>query len=336
MTTRWFEIHRRPISAVGPTTTTGNGQGSSKRAQGGETKSLHSTGRTTSREALQECYAKLPPALAGDLAFRRFCTPKLSSHRSHNHDMLTARARFHLRNADWISVETSEGRVQAYVFEPENRAQPPASVLIAHGWTGEASFMAVFAEQLRRAGFRVVAFDQPGHGKSQSERASLIDCARALLTVAEKLGPIRFVLAHSMGGIAALLAGEGRTPMRRAHPFERYVLVSSPNRFSIVTQNFSNEIGLSAPARAAYERRLERIAHRRIAEFSTASLLNATGARALLLHARDDAEVLFSAAEEVVATCPGATLLPFDNLGHRNILYAPPVVRAAIAFLTSP
>jgi hypothetical protein len=97
----------------------------------------------------------LPPALAGDLAYRRFCLPKASSRRTPDHTVLSERARFHLRHARWITVPTTEGAVQAYVFEPDGPDH--GSVLIAHGWTAEASFMAVFAEQLRRAGFRVVA-----------------------------------------------------------------------------------------------------------------------------------------------------------------------------------
>ncbi len=169
------------------------------------------------------------PARDGDVAYRRFCTPKISERRSDDHDVLVERARFHLRNAEWISVPTSEGPTQAYVFEPD-AGSVKGSVLVAHGWTSEASFMAVFAEQLRRAGFRVVLFDQPAHGKSTRERASLIDCSRALLQVAEALGPIRFVVAHSMGCLASLLAGEGGAPMPRSYPFERYVLVSGPNR----------------------------------------------------------------------------------------------------------
>ena len=292
-------------------------------------------GRRTLQSFRPAVFAELPVALAGDLAYRRFCTPKLSSHRSADHDVLTERARFHLRKAEWIGLETTEGRVQAYVFMPERPSSSLRSVLIAHGWTSESSFMAVFAEQLRRAGLRVVAFDQPAHGKSERERASLIDCARAALTVAEKLGPFHSVVSHSMGGLASLLVGEGRKPIARHHPFERYVLVSSPNRFSVVTRNFSDEIGLSDAAHAAFERHLERIAHRRIEDFSAANLLNATGAKALLLHARDDHEVAFSCAEEIVAACPRAELLAFDGLGHRNILYAPPAIRAAVAYLTS-
>jgi pimeloyl-ACP methyl ester carboxylesterase len=275
----------------------------------------------------------LPPANAGDLAYDLFCTPKLSSRRSPDHALLAERARFHLRNATWIEVPTSEGLVQAYVFEPDAGVTPRGGVLIAHGWTSEASFMAVFAEQLRRAGFRVVAFDQPGHGRSARDRASLIDCSRALLQVADALGPVRFGVAHSMGGLALLLVGEGGPPMARAYPFERYVLVSVPNAFRMITQEFVDEIGLSKEAARVYERRLERIAHRSIDTFTASNLLTATGRPALVMHARDDTEVRFHHAGEIAAACPKAELKAFDGLGHRNILFAPPVIRAALSYL---
>ena len=275
-----------------------------------------------------------PPALAGDLAYDLFCTPKRSSRRSPDHALLAERARFHLRNATWVEVPTTEGRVQAYVFEPDAGGASRGGVLIAHGWTSEASFMAVFAEQLRRAGFRVVAFDQPGHGRSAQEKASLIDCSRALLQVADALGPIRFGVAHSMGGLALLLVGEGGPPMPRAYPFERYVLVSVPNAFRAITQEFADEVRLPEAGARAYERRLERIAHRPIDTFTGSRLLAATGRPALVLHARDDREVAFRHAEEIAAACPLAELKAFDGLGHRNILFAPPVIRAALSYLS--
>jgi len=276
----------------------------------------------------------LPPALAGDLAYRRFCQPAYSSRRRPDHTVLVERARFHLRNARWVSVPTTEGAIQAYVFEPDAGVADRGGVLIAHGWTSEASFMAVIAEQLRRAGFRVVAFDQPGHGRSQQRRASLIDCSRALLQVAEALGPFPFAVAHSMGGLAALLVGEGGPPMARAYPFERFVLISSPNRFASITREFAEEMGLGAAAARGYERHLERIAHRPVATFTAVNLLAATGRPALVLHAQDDSEVPFHNAEEIAAACPLAELRAFDGFGHRNILFAPPVVRAALSYLS--
>jgi pimeloyl-ACP methyl ester carboxylesterase len=278
--------------------------------------------------------SRTAPARAGDLAYVRFCTPRLSERRSPDHEILTERARFHLRNAEWVRVPTTEGEIQAFVFAPQGASK--GNVLIVHGWTSESSFMAVIAEQLRRAGFRTVAFDQPAHGLSARTHASLIDCARALIQVADALGPIQYVVAHSMGCLAALLAGEGRPPMSRAYPFARYVLVSGPNRFSVVTREHGDNLGLSPPAQRHYERQLERIAHRRIADFTAAKLLAATGRPALVLHDRGDEEVAFRCAEEIAAACPAAELVGFDGLGHRNILFAPPVIRAALAFLSRP
>jgi pimeloyl-ACP methyl ester carboxylesterase len=272
------------------------------------------------------------PSLAGELAYRLFCMPSLSERRAADHDVLTERARFHLRHATGLRVPTTMGDMQAYILEPAGTPRNE-TVLVAHGWTSESSFMTVLAEPIRRAGYRIVMFDQPAHGKSEGERASLIDCARALLEVAEKLGPVKHVVAHSMGCLAALLVGEGGPPMRRRLAFDRYVLIACPNRFATVAREFGESLGLSDAAQRAYERHLERIAHRSIASFAGAAMLAATGRPALLIHARDDAEVAFSCAGEIAAANPQAEVKLVDGLGHRAILYATPVARAVVGFL---
>jgi pimeloyl-ACP methyl ester carboxylesterase len=270
--------------------------------------------------------------LSGALAYRRFCTPALSRYRTADHDLLIERSRFHLRDAHPVLVATQEGDLRAYVFEPEGSGWA-ASVLMVHGWTGEASFMSAFAEHFRRRGFRVVLFDFPAHGKSAGRHTNLIACAHATREIAEALGPIHFVVAHSLGGHAALLAGSGGPPMPRACPFRAFVLVSMPNKFADVTRAFGARLHLRPAAQRYYERRLEQLAHRSIAEFTGANLLAATGRPALLLHARDDREIPFANAEQIAAQGLPAELVGFDGLGHRKILYAPPVVRCASTYL---
>lgn len=273
------------------------------------------------------------PQLAGDIAYRRFCAPLLSAHRSADHHKLTARARFHLRAARWERLATAAGEVQVYVLEPD--ALPGrGTVLVVHGWTSEASFMTAFAEPIRRAGFRVVLMDCPAHGKSGERHATLVDCARAAHAVARHYGPIYAFVAHSFGSQVALLIAEGGAPMPSAIPVERVVLVAAPNALAEVTGNFARSLQLTDAARRAYERHLERVGHRSIATFTTAHLLRAVARPALLLHARDDHEVPIHNAEQIVAACPTAELVTFDGFGHRKILYAPPAIRAAVSFLT--
>lgn len=293
------------------------------------------------RHALKALDARLmpkpgdPPSVAGRLAFQRFCTPALSERRTRDHDLLVARARPFLQKARWVTVPTAEGDIQAYVYEPDARA-PAASVLIVHGWTSEASFMVVFAEQLRRAGLRTILIDCPAHGSNPRRHASLIDCARAVHEVAATLGPIDFALGHSMGCLAILLAGAGGAPFGSAYPFRRYVLVSPPNRFQDVARDFGEGLGIEEAAQRVFERHLERVAHRSLSTFTAAHLLAATGTPALILHARDDEEIGFHNAEAIAAACPTAGLQSFNGPGHRKILSAPPVIRAATQFLTAP
>jgi pimeloyl-ACP methyl ester carboxylesterase len=271
------------------------------------------------------------PVLAGRRAFRTFCTPSLSSHRAPDHERLAERARFHLREASRVRLATRAGEVAVYVLEPDGQAQ--ASVLLTHGWTGEAAFMSAFGDYLRRRGFRSILPDLPAHGASPGLRTSLIDCAHAVGEVVEALGPVRFAVGHSIGALAVLAAGEGRAPMPRAVPFEAYVLVSMPDRFADVTRTYGAEQGLTRAGLRTFERRLERLAERKIAHFRGARLLAATGRPALLIHARDDAEVPFADALRIAGEVARAELRAFDGLGHRAILYAPPAVKAAAAFI---
>jgi pimeloyl-ACP methyl ester carboxylesterase len=280
-----------------------------------------------------EPVSRTAPALAGDLAFRRFCTPALSAQRPHNYQELAERARFHLRHARWQRIKAREAELQAYVFEPDGESCG-RTVLLVHGWTAEAAFMTAFAEPLRRSGYRVIAFDFPAHGRSEGRHTNLAACARAMLALAEAMGPIYAVVAHSFGGLVSLLVAEGGPPLYRAAAFERLVLLACPNRLSDATADFGAGLRLTPAAQRAYERHIERVGHRCVSGFSAVALLRHIGRPALLIHSRDDEDVPFVQAEQIAAAVPGIELLAFEGLGHRKLLYAPPVTRAATRYIT--
>lgn len=280
-------------------------------------------------------YARLSqtaPALAGDLAYLRFCTPRLSERRAGNHHVLTSRARFHLRQAEWSWIETPAGPIRSFIFAPEGK---PArgDVLIVHGWTSEASFMAVIAEQVRRAGFRAHVIDCPAHGLSPGERTSLIGCAHSVAAALDVAQP-RAIIAHSMGCLAALMALEGRPPMQRQVSTEKLVLIASPERFQMVTQEHGDHLGLTPAAQRVFERHLERIAHRDIASFRASALLASLNLPTLLLHGADDREVRPECSRQIDAANESASLQILSGLDHRRVLYAPPGIRAATKFLS--
>lgn len=277
-------------------------------------------------------FSGLPSAVAGDAAFRVFCTPSISERRAPNHRQLAERARYHLRNAHWKRVVTPVGDIQTYMFEPD-RQIAPGIVLVVHGWTGESSFMTAIAEAVRRSGFRVGLFDLPAHGLSDGRSTNLIDCARATVAVAEQLGPIHALVTHSFGGLIALVAAEGLAPMPGKLSTKHIALIASPNRLTDVTDHFSRHWGLDDAGRKAFEHRLERIGGRTLDCFAVVKLLPASGLRGLVIHAPDDVDVPFRCAEEIAAGVPDMDLHSFNGLGHRNILFASPVARTITSYL---
>lgn len=273
-----------------------------------------------------EVESRRRPWAAGAEAFRHFCRPDLSPHLSPVHGVLVARARVHLDKARWFPVATPSGPVQAYEYDPAGPASG-RTVLLVHGWTSEAAFMAAFTEPLRQKGHRVVVFDFPAHGHSPGRSANLMDCARATAAVAERLGTVDTVIAHSIGALAVLLVAEGGTPIDRPFSFGRLALIGAPNRMRDVALSYGRHLGLGSAAQSAFHRHLERVARRPLADFTATHLLEQVAAPVLLVHSRDDDHVPVRHAEEIKSAHPSVRLHLFDGLGHARVLYAPPIVR---------
>ena len=232
------------------------------------------------------------PGLTGRIAFRAFCTPprsKQGTNRSPAVKSVGAR----LGGATRISVPYPCGSVTTHLFEPaaEDRQGPAASVILLHGWTGEAAFMAAFVTPLLRAGFRVVAFDLPAHGQSTGAELNLPIGVASLAAVARVFAPVHAIVAHSFGGSIALAALAGTIPAQPPVEAERLAMISPPSSMAEVTRWFGTSIGLGRRGQAALEARIHSVAGVAVTAFEGADQLMRFGKPTLLLHCRDDREV---------------------------------------------
>ena len=73
------------------------------------------------------------------------------------------------------------------------------------------------SQPLRGAGYAVVAFDQPAHGRSGGTRTTLPEFAAHLLAVAQRFGPAAALIGHSLGGAR----GRARAGTRAGRPSAR-------------------------------------------------------------------------------------------------------------------
>lgn len=209
------------------------------------------------------------------------------------------------------------------------QAGPPAApaVLLAHGWGGRGVQMGSFVAPLLAHGFRVVWFDQPGHGESGRGPVALPDLVRALEALAATHGPFDAAIGHSLGAAALGLA------LRRGLGLGRIVFVSPPASMNEHAHNFARLLGITPRVREAMRRHLEHRHGLRFAEIDRIEELEQVRVPVLFVHDSADAEVPFEHTLRLFGRIPGARLLKTYGLGHHRFLRDQAVVRAIVDFV---
>lgn len=214
---------------------------------------------------------------------------------------------------------------------------PP--VYLVHGWGGCRAHLAVFVKPLVANGYRVIAFDLPGHNESDSGalaagRTTVIECAEALRAVVQEHGPARAVVAHSLGAKAAALAAV------RGASIDRMVFLAPMGNFAPYLDLFADRHGFGPRIRAGLQHRLDR-------RLGTALITTDIGRIAgnlkdplplLLIHDPDDPDSPHETSEQIAEVWPGATLFTTRGLGrlaHYRILRHRPAIDAGLRFIDS-
>jgi pimeloyl-ACP methyl ester carboxylesterase len=206
---------------------------------------------------------------------------------------------------------------------------PPGAptVLLAHGWGGYAAQLRGFVQPLARAGYRVVAYDQPAHGVSDGELTGLPDFAGAFAALAEHFGNVRAAIGHSLGATAAAIA-----LARGSVALERLVLISPPSDLIGHSRRFARWHWMPERLRRAMQRAIEERYGLRWDELDVARLAPRLDARALIIHDLRDRQVPWKQGAAFAQHWPKAKLVTTRGLGHARILRDDAVIDAAAAF----
>lgn len=198
--------------------------------------------------------------------------------------------------------------------------------LLVHGWGGRGAQMQSFVEPLLASGYRVVWFDQPGHGESGSGPVGLPDFVRAVRALAATHGPFEAAIGHSLGAAALGVA------MRGGVKLQRVAFVSPPASIGDHTHKFAQWLGITPSIREAMRERLERRYGIRFAEIDRIDELAQLCLPALFVHDTGDTEVPFANALRLATRMSDVRLIKTYGLGHRRILHDVGVVRAIVDF----
>lgn len=227
-----------------------------------------------------------------------------------------------LRTARRVDLYQDGHVVPTWTWGP---ASAPAALLV-HGWEGRGSQLSAFVPDLLALGLRVVTFDAPGHGDAGARREAIIDHARALAAVAELAGDVRLVVAHSMGGAAAMLATRFGLRARA------YALVAPPTSPAGFVDGFSRIYGLAPEVRGEMIARLERRYGIPFPDLDARLDARTLEAPLLVVHDEGDRDVPIAEGRRLAEAAKDARFVATHGLGHRRILRAPEVLREVTDF----
>lgn len=251
------------------------------------------------------------PPVASRVAYRQFFRPRRSRPRNVNglraHDLL-------LHDQKVRVYEGGEG----------------PGVLLVHGWESSVARLQVLLDALIANGFRVVAFDMPGHGHSAAKDTDLVQITDVIMTLAESAGPFAAAIGHSFGGVCLVNAIKLELKVARA------VLIATPSSLAGMIDKYCRALGIWRPTKTRLVRAIqERLASLELErQFDLRLILRDARVPTLVIHDRKDRVVPFSEGEELSRARADIELLATDDLGHSGVIRDPRTIDTCIAFIS--
>ncbi|MDX1635205.1 MAG: alpha/beta hydrolase, partial [Marinobacter sp.] len=259
-------------------------------------------------------FGRVAPEKAGRLANRLWFTPTRGG--------AGARYEYLLERPDTFT----QLRFGAYDLPVFSWGAGPA-VLFVHGWSGAGIQFGAMVEPLVRAGYRVVVFDAPGHGRAQGSRTDVFEIARVVREVAGIFGRVHGLVAHSVGSVAAVLAvAEGLA-------VDRLGLIAPPASLASVVRSFGAGLGLSQPVLDVHARLLEERFGKDVWQrLDLTRRVGQIGVPGLIISDRHDRQVPVQEGQSLAVHWPEARFLETRKLGHNRILESEQALAALVAF----
>ncbi len=204
------------------------------------------------------------------------------------------------------------------------------AVLLMHGWGGARAQMTGFVDPLLFAGYRVVAFDQPGHGESDGKTTNLLEIAPTMDLIAQHEGPFHAVLAHSFGTLITSYALVERNlpPPRRLVYFGAFNrLMDSLPRFQVLA-NLPDEIMEGFRAML-----YEQFGGDVLEAITNESLSPRIDIPALMFHDVTDNVTPIEDSRVIARAWKQAQFIETEDLGHRGALQSKSIHEQVVNFL---
>ena len=229
------------------------------------------------------------------------------------------------KSAKLFRIDVDGKKIQGYSWGDSTRPY----VLVIHGWAGRATQFRKFMKPLQEAGFRVVGFDGPAHGKSDGTKTSILEFETALQKVFQQVGEPAALITHSFGGAVALYAAMHGLPIRKL------INIASPSVANEILKTYLRAINGSWQSAEKFKEFVIQKTGKTFEEFAALHAVQHLPhpIDLLMVHDEEDQDVYILHAEELLKAYPSAKLFKTSGLGHTRILKDEQVIRECVEFI---
>jgi pimeloyl-ACP methyl ester carboxylesterase len=206
-------------------------------------------------------------------------------------------------------------------------------VVMMHGWSGSGVQFRRLIPGLVEAGYQVAAFDAPAHGSNPGKHTHLVEFIDSLLAIQQQIGTADTVMAHSLGGMAAVAAAQRGLSVRQMVLFGPHLDVRK------MFQSYSDVLNLNPKLSNRFHDKIGQ----KIADIldvddawsmlTPANLLDQIDIPGLLIYDKKDEEIPQDQFQSIARHWHGCRSMETEGLGHHNILKDETVIESVLNFM---
>lgn len=255
----------------------------------------------------------LIPPLAARISFYFFRKPQKFPMPAREHEFL--------KNSE---SKTLNCGIHIHIWNPKGKEK----VLLLHGWNGRGSQMASFAADLIEQNFCVIAMDGPAHGKSRDKVTSPSRFAEALQQVYKELQGFDYIVAHSFGGGASIIA------LHQGLGLKKIAIIASPSSYWWVVNHYLKFTRMSKWACNSFIDIVDAYVGIKAKDLVLSNYVQSLTIPALIIHDETDKDIPFAEGQALAAAWPNCETIFTKGLGHVRILREPQITKAVAQFFS--
>lgn len=270
------------------------------------------------KKTLVKILSTLLPNQVAKFAYKQLTNPQIKKLRPHEQEVLDKSQKEILKFRDFD--------IQLYTWLGGHE-----TVLLIHGWEGQAGNFADLIEKLGEQNYTVYAFDAPSHGMSSKGKTSLFEFTELVGVLIRKWGVSKLV-SHSFGGVATTYALFSNPDLKMS----KYVLLTTPDKFSERIDDVSAQVGITEKVKEILIKRLEKETTKNVNELSVSEFVKAINVeRALIIHDKNDKVIPIIRSKNVHSHWKNSEFLEIEGTGHFRILRTKAILEKTCDFLRS-